>query len=194
MTYLDGSPGDCQPECLDHLEEMAADIEEKDRLIACFVKAGTKQEEWLTKGLKHSITCNYHREDIEYCNCGVADLQHAMREYRMSTNPESKPEEAVAISDTSEPCMMRRICRPEERDIECPCENHTVYLEDRRNFPVPEPCPFCRGTHDDYVNSRGKFGVGINAPNGCVSCYNQKCPMFNCVLAVEVWNGFLRLT
>ena len=33
MTYLDGSPGDCQPECFENMGKMSEEIEAKDKRI-----------------------------------------------------------------------------------------------------------------------------------------------------------------
>jgi hypothetical protein len=52
-----------------------------DKLLDLFVKAARKQKDWRSKGLQHAPFCNYQRDDMSYCNCGITDLQEALREY-----------------------------------------------------------------------------------------------------------------
>lgn len=44
------------------------------------LKIAGKQANALNLGWGHAIHCNFQREDIPRCNCGVADLQQLARE------------------------------------------------------------------------------------------------------------------
>ena len=55
-------------------------------MLALFVGAARLQREWREKGLRHAAHCNYQRDDLPHCNCGISDLQDALRVYEDKAN------------------------------------------------------------------------------------------------------------
>ena len=63
-----------------------AEPSQLSKVLELFVKAAKSQKAWLDESyLQHSILCNYphthNKDDATFCNCGLTDLQYALREY-----------------------------------------------------------------------------------------------------------------
>lgn len=66
-----------------------------------FVDAAKLQRHALEQGgWGHAIWCNFQRPGLEHCNCGVADLQHALKLYDEFSAPSvGKAGEDASVSD-----------------------------------------------------------------------------------------------
>jgi len=61
--------------------------EDEWSLLCRFIESSEAEENWFKHGyLGHSIICNYQSSNatatMDYCNCGITQIFHALREYR----------------------------------------------------------------------------------------------------------------